>query len=87
MTKERLQTDVILVYLMFTLNTHYKTFFLFLFFIYFMHLSGRNFYQSIHGQCSHFLPPENTKKKQSFSVVFRGYKLGTLARYGLRLQK
>ena len=37
---------------------------------------------SISGQCSNFITPENFKK-QIFSGVFRGYKIGTLARSGL----
>ena len=37
---------------------------------------------SIFGQCSYFTPPENTRNLW-FSGVFRGYKMGTLARNGL----
>ena len=32
----------------------------------------------IFDRCFHFIPPENTRK------LFRGYKMGRLARYGLR---
>ena len=35
-------------------------------------------------QCSHFVPPENTRKPR-FSCVFGGYKMGTLARNGLSI--
>ena len=34
-------------------------------------------------QCSQFIPPENTET-QRFSGVFRGYKMGALARNWLR---
>lgn len=36
----------------------------------------------ISGQSSHFKPPENIKKPWFFGV-FRGFKIGTLARSGL----
>ena len=36
----------------------------------------------ISGQCSHFIPPEKTIGNLWFSDVFRGYKIGTLARNG-----
>ena len=38
------------------------------------------------GQYSHFIPPENTKNK-SFSGVFWGYKMGTLASNGLKTEQ
>ena len=45
----------------------------------------------ISGQCSHFIPSENTRKPLAenfwFSGAFRGYKMGTLARNGLNNQR
>ena len=41
----------------------------------------------ISGQCSHIIFPENTRalstKKQRFSCVFRGFKMGALTEIGL----
>ena len=43
--------------------------------------------QLISGQCSHFIPSENTaKSKVSCGYILRGYKIGTLARNGLTKQ-
>ena len=36
---------------------------------------------SLSGQCSHFMPPENTRKPE----LFKGYKMGTLARNELNI--
>ena len=35
-------------------------------------------------KCSHFIPPENTRKKR-FSGDFGGFKMGTLARNGMKM--
>ena len=42
-------------------------------------------FKSISSQCSHFIPPETSRKPTIFYGVFRGYKLRTLARNELTL--